>query len=151
MRTFHLRIYEADNPFYEGDVESIVVPDINGRYGVLAGHQNMAIAIMEGEIKFHTGSETTYGSGIRGIRELSPDTDYFAAVASGMMRIEDNDVLILVDSAEWPDEIDEERAIQRAEEAREIILQKRSITEYALAEATLRRSIARQRLKQRNI
>jgi F-type H+-transporting ATPase subunit epsilon len=106
---------------------------------------------MEGEIKFHTGSETTYGSGIRGIRELSPDTDYFAAVASGMMRIEDNDVLILVDSAEWPDEIDEERAIQRAEEAREIILQKRSITEYALAEATLRRSIARQRLKQRNI
>ena len=151
MNTFHIRIYEADNPFYEGDIESIVIPAIDGEYGVMAGHQNMAIAIAEGIIKFRTGNEVTYGSGIKGKREMTPNTEYTAGVSTGMMLIEDNEVLLLIDSAEWPDEIDEERAIRAEAEAREIMLQKRSIAEYAMAEAALRRSIIRQRIIERGL
>ena len=62
-----------------------------------------------------------------------------------MVRIEDGDVLVLVNTAERPEEIDAERAKARIEEAREIMLQKRSLQEYYSAEATLRRSMVRLR------
>ena len=151
MNTFHCKIYEADNPFYDGNIESIVIPAIDGEYGVLAGHQNMAIAIAEGVIKFRTGSEISYGNGIKGRREMEPNTEYVATVSTGMMLIEDGEVMLLIDSAEWPDEIDEERAIRAETEAREIMLQKRSIAEFALAEASLRRAIIRQRIIERGL
>ncbi|MBO6165533.1 MAG: F0F1 ATP synthase subunit epsilon [Eubacterium sp.] len=151
MNTFHCKIYEADNPFFEGNIESIVIPAIDGEYGVLAGHQNMAIAIAEGVIKFRTSSEISYGNGIKGKREMEPNTEYVATVSTGMMLIEDGEVMILIDSAEWPDEIDEERAIRAEAEAREIMLQKRSIAEFALAEASLRRAIIRQRIIERGL
>ena len=59
--------------------------------------------------------------------------------------------MLLIDAAEWPDEIDEARAIRAAVEAREIMLQKRSIAEFALAEASLRRAIIRQRIIERGL
>lgn len=151
MNTFHIKIYEADNPFFEGNIESIVIPAIDGEYGVLAGHQNMVIAIAEGVIKFRTGSEPAVGNGIRGKRDMEPNTEYSAVVSTGMMLIEDGEVMLLIDAAEWPDEIDEERAIRAEAEAREIMLQKRSIAEFALAEASLRRAIIRQRIIERGL
>ena len=69
-----------------------------------------------------------------------------ASVSEGMVRIEDGDVLILVNTAERPEEIDVERARARAEEAKEIMLQKRSMQEYYQAEATLRRAMIRLKL-----
>ena len=150
MKTFHVRIYEADNPFFEGDIESIVVPATDGEYGVLAGHQNMAIALTEGEMRFRTGDTVTFGSGLTGKREIQPNSECSAVISAGMMRIENNDVLILIDAAEWPDEIDADRAIRAKEQAMEEMLSKRSRAEYALAEASLKRAIARQRFVERN-
>ena len=151
MNLFHIRIYEADNPFFEGNIESIVIPAIDGEYGVMAGHQNMAIAIAEGVIRFRTGNEETIGNGLKGKRKMELNTEYSAVVSTGMMLIEDGEVLLLIDAAEWPDEIDEERAIRAEAEAREIMLQKRSIAEFAMAEASLRRAIIRQRFIERGL
>ena len=74
-----------------------------------------------------------------------------AAVSSGMMKVEKNDVLILVDSVERPEEIDEARAQREADEAREAMLQKKSRQEYQLAQATLARAMNRLRVKAREI
>ena len=71
-----------------------------------------------------------------------------AAVSAGMIKVEHNDVLILVDSAERPEDIDVVRAQREADEAREAILQKNSIREYRSAQAALARSINRLRVKQ---
>ena len=65
-----------------------------------------------------------------------------------MMRVEDNDVLIIVNAAERPEDIDEVRARAEEEAAREKMLQKKSAQEYALAEAALHRAIARLRVKE---
>lgn len=54
---------------------------------------------------------------------------------------------MLVDSAERPEDIDENRAKRAAAEAKEAILQKRSIQEYQQAQANLARAINRLRIK----
>ncbi|MCR5214693.1 MAG: ATP synthase F1 subunit epsilon [Eubacterium sp.] len=131
MNTFKIKILEADNTFYDGEMQSITVPAVDGEYGVLANHQNLVVAIVPGIMR------CTYADGSTGSAVLS----------DGMMRIEDNDVLILVDSAEWPDEIDEARVRAKEAAAREAMLQKKSMREHALAEASLKRAIARMRIK----
>ena len=126
--TFSTRIYEADSPFFEGELESLIIPTVDGEYGIQARHRNLVIAIVPGMMKYRPA----------GAKEFLR-----ASVSEGMVRIEDGDVLILVNTAERPEEIDEERARARAEEAKEIMLQKRSMQEYYQAEATLRRAMVR--------
>lgn len=131
MNKFHLRILAADRMFYDGDCVSLVIPTIDGSYGIMANHQNMIATIVAGVLTYKTDENT---------KEL-------ASVPEGIIKIEDNDVLVLVDTAEHPDEIDENRAKIDAEEAKEVILQKRSINEYREAEARLARALTRLKTK----
>ncbi|MCR5543422.1 MAG: ATP synthase F1 subunit epsilon [Eubacterium sp.] len=131
MKTFNCRIIEADNSFYSGEMVSLIVPALDGDYGVLAMHQNVVVAIIPGWLKFQTEDGEWHD----------------AAVSDGMMRVEDGEVLILVDSAEWPDEIDIERVKAKEAAAREAMLQKKSVREYTLAEASLKRAVARLKVK----
>ena len=57
-------------------------------------------------------------------------------------------VLVLVDAAERPEDIDAIRARHKADEAREILLQKKSRQEYRTAQATLARALNRLRVKE---
>ena len=83
--------------------------------------------------------------GERGI--LAHHASMMAAIVPGMVKVENNEVLVLVDSAERPEEIDEARARREADQAREAILQKKSRQEYQLAQATLARALNRLRVK----
>ena len=131
MNTFSLRIYEADDTFLEGEAEMVVIPTLDGEYSVLANHENKVVCLVPGRLQYRLKGEETKD----------------ASVADGMMRIEDNDVLILTEAAEHPDEIDFERARRREAAAKEVMLQKKSMRDYTLAQATLIRSINRMRVK----
>ena len=56
-------------------------------------------------------------------------------------------MLLLLDAAERPEDIDALRAKEAADAAREALLQKQSIQEYHMAQTTLARAIARLRVK----
>ena len=115
MKSFRVHILAADHTFYDGPCESLIVPAPDGQYGVCAGHANTICAIVPGKLRLR-----------------APDgREQIAAVSSGVVKIEDNDVLVLVDSAERPEDI----------------LQKRSIREYREAHLTLARAIARLHVK----
>lgn len=132
MNSFHLCILAADRPFYDGECVSLSVPTNDGMYGVQAHHHKIIAAIVSGILSFK--------------RTENSETEY-AAVSQGIMKIEDNRVLILVDTAERPDEIDEKRAMLDMEEAREEILKNRSIAEYKDAQARLARALTRIKTK----
>ena len=55
--------------------------------------------------------------------------------------------MILVDTAERPEEIDARRARRDADAAKEALLQRKSIMEYRAAQATLARAVSRLRVK----
>ncbi len=127
---FHLDILAASVPFYRGDSVSLVVPTADGEFGILADHCNAVGAICAGELRF----ETVEGEVRR------------AAVAPGLFKIEDGRVLLLVDAAERPEDIDVNRALRAREEAEEQLRQKRSMAEYQLAQGNLARALNRLRV-----
>ena len=133
MKNFTLHLVGADRLFYEGECQSVVVPAVDGQYGVLADHANLITAIVPGELLFTVPGEKSE----------------VVAVAGGIMKVEDNDVLILVDYILRPEEIDADRAMQEEAAAREIMLQKRSRREYRSAQAQLARAVTKLKVRRK--
>ena len=128
---FHLRVLASDRAFYDGDCESLTVPTLAGELGILAHHSNLVAAMIPGEL-----------------RARVPDGSFtVAAVAGGLLKVEDGAVLLLADSVERPEEIDAERARRAEARAREELLQKQSIQEYRGAQAHLARAINRLKVR----
>lgn len=128
--TFKLHIYATDRVFYDGDCNSLTVNTIDGQMGVLAHHSNMICALLNGTTVYKVGEKT-----------------YFAATSEGVMKIEDNDVLVLVDTAEHPEEIDKlqnERILAAAKEEK---MQSKTPSEMYLAEARLIKAQNRLKVK----
>ena len=131
MTKFSLRILEADGVFFDDYVVSLVVPTTEGSFGIQAKHENMIAAVVPGTIKY-----------------TLPDGDeIYAAITGGFMKVEDNEVLILAEAAELPEDIDEKRMAREIEEVKEELLQKQSIDEYKIAQARMARAINRLKVK----
>ena len=133
MESFPVQILASDHPFYRGECVSLSVPTQDGMYGILAHHSNLIAAIVPGILQYRIG-------------EQAPQE---AAVSNGLLKVEDGEVLILVDTIERPEEIDINRARRDADAAKEALLQKRSIQEYHTAQANLSRALNRLQLEGR--
>ncbi|HHZ03182.1 MAG TPA: ATP synthase F1 subunit epsilon [Tissierellia bacterium] len=131
MNTFHMNILAADKPFYTGPCESLIVPTSQGKYGIMANHVNILIAVVPGALFYRIPGEESK----------------IVAVSHGLVKVENNEVLVLVDSVELPEEIDVNRAKRAAEEAKEAIVQSQSKQEYYAAQARLSRALSRLRVK----
>ena len=131
MKEFQLSILAPDEDMYEGSCVSLVVPLSDGQYGILADHRNMTAGLIPGILSY-----------------TRPDgKKKYLAVSYGFVKVEFNEVLVMVDDAERPEEIDENRAQQDADAAQEAMLQQKSLRDYRMAQADL--SKAKNRLRAR--
>lgn len=131
MEPFQVHILASDHPFYEGPCYSLTLPTSDGMRGVRAHHSNMITALVPGTMQY----------------QIEENVPLEAAISRGLAKVENGEVLILVDTAERPEEIDSKRAKRDADAAKEALLQKKSVQEYQAAQATLARAINRLRVK----
>ena len=131
MNSFDISILAADKPFFNGKCESIIIPTSDGLYGIWANHQNLISDIIPGMLE---------------MRKQNGET-VIAAVSEGILKVEDGNVLVLVDTIELPEEIDINRAKRNADRAKEELLQKRSIRDYYQAQARMARALNRMKVK----
>ena len=128
---FSLKIIATNKVFFDGKALQLIVPTLDGGYGILAHHEEMILAVEIGELDI----QKTDGSWER------------VAVSKGSVQVAHNRVIVLVLTAETPAEIDKRRAEEAAERAKEQLRQKRSVAEYRQAQASLARALSRLRLK----
>lgn len=129
MNTFSLKIIACDRVFYDGECEILVFPGYDGEMAVMANHEQMTTTIEIGKIRFR-----------------APNGQWQDAIVSdGLLKVNHNKVVVLVYSAERPEEIDKFRAEAALERAREQLQQKQSIMEYHISRASMARAMARLR------
>ena len=133
MTTFWLKVIASDHVFYNGNCEALVVPAHDGEVGILPHREAMILAIQEGELKFRVPGEQEY---------------HHAVVGLGIVQVANNRVTVVVDTAERPEDIDEVRAKQALERAKEQLRQKQSIREYYMSKAYMARAISRLKASQ---
>lgn len=125
---FELKVLAADKTFYDDTAVSIVIPAMDGEIQIMAHHENMVFATGEGIIRIRKSDEEPERRGIVGI---------------GFVKVTDNKVTMLVDSAEWPEDVDRARAQEALERAQEQLRQDRSIQEYNISRAAMARAMTR--------
>lgn len=127
---FYLEIITPEKQFYVGSAEGLVIPAIDGSYGVQPGHEPVVTAIEPGTARFQVNGVWQEVVVSDGIAEIMPDY-----------------AILLVSSAERPDEIDQARALRAKERAEERLRQHQSVREYHLSKAALARAMARLRAR----
>lgn len=126
MNSFILNITASSGEFYQGSCESMVLPVKDGVYGVQAGHSPVLVAIHMGMLKFTVDGEA---------REI--------LVGDGIAEVTPTFVLLLVDSAERPEDIDKNRAEAARIRAEERLQHKQSMHEYYQTKIALDRAMQR--------
>ena len=135
MATFKLHFMASEHMVYDGDAESVSLMTTEGSVGILANHSNLIMAVVPGIIEFVPVGEEAKAFGISGKQVW--------AVSDGLLKVENNEVMILVDTAEHPEDIDEARARRAEEKAREDMKRANSQRDVALASAELSRAVSR--------
>lgn len=100
-KTLHVEIVTPYEMFYEGQAEMVVVTGKDGEIGILPGHAPMVAALVPGEVRLKIDGEWKTAVLTNGYAEIGPEL-----------------TIVVVNAAEWPEQIDvsrAEKALARAE------------------------------------
>ena len=125
--TFMLEIVTPEQIVFKDEVQFVVVPAVDGELGVLVNHAALVTALTIGVLRF---------------REPS-GAEKKMAVSGGFMEVVDNVARVLAETSERGAEIDVLRAKESARRARERLEQRDDNINYARAQLSLNRAIAR--------
>ena len=126
MDNFRLKIITPERVFFDKDAYMVELNTTEGEIGVYAKHIPTTCIIKPGILTIRMDGE-----------------EKEAALHSGFIQILPDQVTILAEVIEWPEEIDLHRAEAAMERAKERIAHRTSETDIARAETALMRAMAR--------
>ena len=128
---FKLRVISPDRIFYEGEATFLELNTTEGQIGIYKHHVPMTYIIEPGVLRI-TEAESS-------VKE--------AALHSGFIQILQEEITILAEIVEWPEEIDENRAKEAQIRAERRLAMSDPNINLKRAELALRRSLIRQEVK----
>ena len=123
---FELKMIEPDGMFFEGEGEFLEFTSVEGQMGVYKNHIPLTTILEPCVVKIHANGE---------IKK--------AAVLGGFIEIQKERITILAEDANWPEEIDVERAKAAKQRAEERLSKREAGLDVVRAEAALKRAMAR--------
>ena len=126
-RFFKVEIISPDRNFYNGEATMIEFNTAAGEIGVYKNHIPLTTVLAPGAVTIHRDGEGTIT----------------AAVHAGFAEVLPDKVTLLAEIAEWPDEIDVERAQAAKARAEERLANKTEAIDVQRAELALRRALVR--------
>jgi F-type H+-transporting ATPase subunit epsilon len=131
--TVHVDIVSAEKEIFSGLAEMIFAPAELGEIGITPRHAPLITRLNPGEVRVKVSSTESY--------------PFF--ISGGLLEIQPHVVTILADTAIRAKDIDEAAAIQAKAMAEEILADKNSRVDYALAEKQLHQAIMQLRTLER--
>ncbi len=132
MSPLKVDIVTAEKVVYSEEADIIIAPGTEGQLGILPHHLPLMTSLEPGELIMR--------------RE---GTEYSLVIAGGFMEVRPDRVIVLADAAERADEIDLARAEAAKQKARERISHQEAGVDISIAEAALRRALARIRVAEK--
>ncbi len=132
-KPFNLLVATPEREFFNGEAVYVGVQSIAGSLGVMAGHVPMVSALDVGALIIQTDEHTTRT----------------AFHSEGFIEVRPECVFILSQACEWPEEIDEKRALEAEQRAQERLAQERGVDLGTMghSKVALMRAMTRRRIK----
>jgi F-type H+-transporting ATPase subunit epsilon len=127
-----VEIVTAERSVLQDTADMVVAPGAEGVLGILPRHAPMIALLKAGELRIKHGNEETA-----------------VAVTGGVMQVQPTKVTVLADAAERADEIDEARAREAMERARQRMSEARDRVDEQALKAAIERANVRLRVAQR--
>jgi F-type H+-transporting ATPase subunit epsilon len=132
MATFKLEIVTAERMIFSDDVSAVLAWGVDGQLAILPHHAPLMTMLQPGDLMIRKDKEEEY-----------------LAITGGFLEVRPDKVIILADACERVDEIDIARAEEAKKRAQETMKAAPLSVDAAVAEAALRRSIARLKVAER--
>lgn len=110
--TINVRVVTPYQNFFEGDINSLILPTTDGDIGFMAGHTPMVVALKPGIATIRTGE----------------DYSYFT-VSEGFAEIGGKEIIVVCNSAEYPDDIKLTRMCKSYKDSQEDLEKAMAITD----------------------
>lgn len=121
-----LRIVTPVRELYDEEAEMVIMRSSIGDIGILHGHQPLTTTLDYGFLRIINGED-----------------EVKATIFGGFASVDERGITVLSDAAEWPEEIDEGRAMAAKERAENRIRSNDDSVDIARAELALRRALIR--------
>ena len=128
---FKLKVVTPERVFYEGEAGMVELSTTEGDIGVYANHIPMTAIVAPGVLKIHEGSD---------VRK--------AALHSGFIEVLPQEITIMAEVVEWPDEIDVKGAKEARIRAERRLKDNQAEIDVLRAKLALKRAMARLSAKQ---
>jgi len=127
--TLHVEIVTAERELYSGEANMVSAPGTEGRLGILPRHAALLTTLSPGALNIKLG-----------------DAEEPIFVSGGFLEVSNNSVIVLADTAELAEEIDQARAQEARRRAQEELAQAQSDVERAELLGALERAMTRLRV-----
>jgi F-type H+-transporting ATPase subunit epsilon len=121
-----LHVITPDREFYDGEVTMVELTTSEGEIGVYPNHIPLTAVVAPGVLKIHEAGEVKK-----------------AALISGFLTIQPEEITVLAEICEWPDEIDYKRAEEAKVRAQRRLSANSGEIDVARAESALHRALVR--------
>ncbi|MDW7662909.1 MAG: F0F1 ATP synthase subunit epsilon [Bacillota bacterium] len=130
---FKLEVVTPDRSFFNGETDMAIMRTTEGDIGILYDHEPLVSPLRVGSLRIRQDDRTYL----------------WAACSAGFVTINDTVVTMIVDSAEWVDEIDMDRALEAKRRAEARIYEGNDKeVDIVRARAALERAINRIKLRE---
>ncbi|MCI8454565.1 MAG: ATP synthase F1 subunit epsilon [Lachnospiraceae bacterium] len=124
--TMKLQVITPDQEFYSGEASMVELNTADGQLGIYPMHVPLTVAVLPGVLSIHEGSEVKK-----------------AALLSGFIQVLPEQVTILAEACEWPEDIDGARANEARIRAERRLSENSAEIDTVRAEAALKRALVR--------
>ncbi len=126
MSTIKLDIVTPERVAYSEDIERIVATAIDGDIGILPGHTPLVTGLVPSVLKV-----------------VKDGKEILISVSDGFMDVKPEEINVVVRTAEFPEEIDVERAKEAKKRAEKRLDNNDKKTDEARAKSAMQRALAR--------
>lgn len=129
----HLEIVTPERLAYEGEVDAVVCPGVEGELGILPHHAPLLTTLGFGELRMRTGGQ-----------------EESFAIAGGFLQVRPDKVVVMAETADLASEIDLEAAEQARRDAERALAEGFvEPADLARARASMERALLRIRVAER--
>lgn len=125
--TVHIDVVSAEASIFAGEAEFIVVPASAGEVGIFPHHAPMVTTIKPGALRIKLSDSTE-------------ETLIF--ISGGLLEVQPGLITVLADTAVRGHDLDEAKAIAAKDAAEEVLKNRTSEVNYAVAQAELSEALA---------
>ncbi len=129
MKKFKIQIATPEELFYDGEADTLIIRTTEGDVAILYNHEPLVSAIAIGEMVIKNG-----------------DVKKVAAVSEGFITVDEEKTIVIVDTAEWAENIDKNRAENSKKRAEERLKEEKTDIDKLRAKLALKKAVNRLRV-----